>query len=647
MSTKSEKQAIAAADAIQLEVARVQHEAAVQACVYCSLKVRWEHAVLAAYPENVAAKKLAKLKMRLQIIQDSVTAASSRVHELSHSDYEVLLTTAETALTKTATAALKAIQLRDSSSDIKYTTNLTRKARNGQLEPCFGREAEITAIIRVLCKRKKNNPALTGEPGVGKSAIIEGLTQYLINNPDKYPQLANKQILQVDLNALVAGTMYRGQFEERLQDLMSSVINSNYILFIDELHTIMGNGNNEGKGDTSNTIKPHLASGAITLIGATTLKEYKKHIEKDGALARRFDVVDVPETDAMTTALIIEKMIPLYEAHHGVTLPLELVPEIEQLGSRYLPERKFPDKALDILDALSLQVIEAATKKATREQLVSIIERMGKVKVTSANDGDPKIQVYGQNEQLLDIYQAIKTAARLKEKVHPVVLLLTGPTGTGKTFTAQQLAKAYGRPIVKLDMSEFSESFTLSRLIGSPPGYVGSEDGGQLTEAVRRNPYSLILFDEIEKAHPTVRNALLQVFDDGCLTDAAGIKVDFKNTLIFMTSNISVNHKTKVMGFATAPTTDTKKLDKEQVEAAVTAQFPPELVNRIDAIIEYKKLDDASLDQIFAATLNEYNLTAKEIKHITSKYEAFKKSDRKRLDTYGAREIKRIVNGNI
>ena len=549
-----------------------------------------------------------------------------------------------------------------------FSRNITEMAENGELDPVIGRNDEIERVAQILSRRKKNNPVLIGEPGVGKTAIIEGLAQKIIIK-DVPRLLYNKRILSLDLAGLVAGTKYRGQFEERMKTVMLELEKTDdLILFIDELHTIVGAGGASGSLDASNMFKPALARGDIHCIGATTLDEYRKHVEKDGALERRFQKVNVSPPSTDESIAILKGLQSRYEDHHHVIYDQEAIKACVHLSHRYIADKFLPDKAIDIMDEagsrahmlnmkvpqevidLELEiekvklkkdsvVIEqkfedAANLRDTEQKLIrklkglqkewQIDEASNPIKVTEENIADVismitripvrkvaesegqkllkmktemSSNIIGQDRAIESLSKAIqRSRAGLKRNEKPIgVFLFLGPTGVGKTETAKVLANylfSHGESLIKLDMSEYGERFSVSRMIGAPPGYVGYEEGGELTEKVRRNPYSVILFDEIEKAHPDIFNVLLQLFDEGILTDGLGRKVDFRNTIIILTSNIGTKEIQGGSLFGFSKNTDDENYDsiKNKILEKVSSVFNPEFLNRLDETIVYHPL---------------------------------------------------------
>ena len=568
----------------------------------------------------------------------------------------------------------------------EFGRDLTQMAQEGQLDPVIGRSDEIERVLQILSRRTKNNPVLIGESGVGKTAIVEGLAQRIVASevPDN---LLSRRVIALDLGSLVAGTKYRGQFEERLKVVMKEIVQAgNVIIFIDELHTLVGAGAAEGSIDASNMLKPALSRGEIQCIGATTLDEYRKHIEKDGALKRRFQPIYVQPPSIDETIRIIQGLRDRYEEHHGVEITEEAIVEAVKLSDRYITDRFLPDKAIDLIDETGsraklqtyalpneLKALEQELKKVAREKELAISlqnfeeavkyreeeERLRKLLdeskrewkknqeknkpvigkedvsyVVSKMTGIPLFKleeeesqkllhmedflhkrVVGQDEAISAVCRAIRRSrAGLKEAKKPIgSFIFLGPTGVGKTELARALAEFLFNTedaLVRIDMSEYQEKFTSSRLFGAPPGYVGYEEGGQLTERVRRRPYSVVLFDEIEKAHPDIFNILLQVLDDGVLTDSLGRKVDFKNTLVIMTSNLGTKliQKGVSLGFQKAETSERDRRVKEEVLAELRRNFSPEFLNRIDEMVVFHPLEKEHLLCIVDILLKELNV---------------------------------------
>ncbi|TZE82687.1 ATP-dependent Clp protease ATP-binding subunit [Calorimonas adulescens] len=611
----------------------------------------------------------------------------------------------------------------------QYGRDLTEMARDGKLDPVIGRQKEIERVIQVLSRRTKNNPCLIGDPGVGKTAIAEGLAQQIVagNVPEI---LKDKRVVTLDLSAMVAGAKYRGEFEERLKNVINEVIKAqNVILFIDEMHTIIGAGAAEGAIDASNILKPALARGEIQVVGATTVDEYRKYVEKDAALERRFQPIMVEEPTVEETIEILKGLRDRYEAHHRVKITDGALEAAAKLSARYITDRFLPDKAIDLIDeaasrarlqtyvappeikeleeklsdlekekeaAISAQEFEKAARIRDEEQKVKqeIEDRkkewtartMSEDKCVTESDiayivstwtGIPvksltqeesdrllnleKIlheRVIGQDEAVDAVARAIRRArVGLKDPKRPIgSFIFLGPTGVGKTELAKALAEAmFGdeNAIIRLDMSEYMERFSVSRLIGSPPGYVGYDEGGQLTERVRRKPYSVVLFDEIEKAHPDVFNILLQILDDGRLTDGQGRTVDFKNTVIIMTSNVGAEtiKKQESIGFTVKEEeglSDYEKM-KEKVLEELRRTFRPEFLNRVDDVIVFRQLTLDDLRKIVELMLKDVNKRIQQ-NNITLEFmpEAMEYLAKEGFDpTYGARPLKRAIQKHV
>ena len=550
----------------------------------------------------------------------------------------------------------------------KYGRDLTAQARNGELDPVVGRQAEIERVVQILSRRKKNNPILIGEPGVGKSAIVEGLALRIESG--EAATLAGKRIVSLDIASMVAGTTYRGQFEER----MKSVINELHkhpeiILFVDEIHTIMGAGNAQGSLDAANILKPALARGEVQCIGATTITEYRKSIEKDGALERRFQKVMVQPTSAEETYAVLTRISEVYGAFHHVQYTEEALHACVKLTDRYITDRFFPDKAIDTMDEAGAWKGSQAKKqegdetmvKVTEADVAFVVSRMSGVPVqrVAQAEGEQlrqmseviKQRVIGQDKAIDTIVKAIQRSRMgLRNPNKPIgTFFLLGPTGVGKTHLAQCLAEEmFGNrdAIVRFDMSEYIEKHTVSLLVGAPPGYVAHEEGGKLTEAVRRKPYSIVLFDEIEKAHADIFNILLQVMDEGRLTDRQGRVVDFRNTIIIMTSNVGTRQLNEFgagIGFSA------DEIDEKQSEymltKALNRTFPPEFVNRLDNVVVFHPLSDEALAQILTLELHPLKLRLEAMGY---KLQLTKKTteqllERSRDRKYGARPLKRAI----
>lgn len=605
--------------------------------------------------------------------------------------------------------------------------DLTVIAQDGTLDPVVGRSDEITRVIEVLSRRTKNNPVLIGEPGVGKTAIVEGLAQAIVQN--EVPEtLKGKRVMSLDMGTVVAGTKYRGEFEERLKKVMEEIHQAgNIMLFIDELHTLIGAGGAEGAIDASNILKPALARGELQCIGATTLDEYRKYIEKDAALERRFQPVTVDEPNTEDSIAILKGLRDRYEAHHRINISDEAIEAAVNMSDRYISDRFLPDKAIDLIDEASSKVrlrnyttppslkeleseLETVKKEkdaavhsqefenaanlrdkqtklekqledtknewkkaqgekntcVTAEDIAVVVANWTGIPITKLNETESERllnletilheRVIGQNDAVKSISKAVRRArAGLKDPKRPIgSFIFLGPTGVGKTELARTLADAmFGEEdaMIRVDMSEFMEKHSVSRLVGSPPGYVGHDDGGQLTENVRRKPYSVILFDEIEKAHPDVFNILLQVLDDGHLTDSKGRKVDFRNTVIIMTSNVGAQElqNAKFVGFGAKESGPDYETIRKTMMDELKQQFRPEFLNRVDDIIVFHKLEKTHLKEIvnkMAGNLTK-RLSEQGI-HITLSDSAQEKIADEGFDPeYGARPLTRAIQKHV
>lgn len=610
-----------------------------------------------------------------------------------------------------------------------YSRDLTKQAREGKLDPVIGREVEMNRLMQILSRRGKNNPCLIGEPGVGKTAVVEGLAQRIVNGnvPDI---LLEKRVVTLDLSSMVAGSKYRGEFEERIKNVLNEVVHArDVILFIDELHTIIGAGSAEGALDTSNILKPSLARGELQLIGATTIGEYRKYIERDAALERRFQPINVEEPTEEETFLILKGLRFKYEEHHGLKITEEALRAAVRLSARYISDRFLPDKAVDLIDEaasrtrleeytepLEIKELEMEIEKLEAQKVIAVeseaFEKAGRIKVKQkakqdkiervrakwkkdkeqrkvvvdeaqiaqvvgmwtkipvnklTQDESDKLKnlekilhrrVIGQDEAVIAVSKAIRRGrVGLKDPKRPIgSFLFLGPTGVGKTELSKALAEAmFGteNALIRVDMSEYMEKHSISKLVGSPPGYVGFEEGGQLSEKVRRNPYSVILFDEIEKAHPDVFNILLQVLDDGHITDSQGRKINFKNTVLIMTSNAGAQRiiEPKLLGFSTNTDefADYKHM-KNQVMEEVRQMFKPEFLNRIDETIVFHQLNKENMKEIIEILLKEINKRTQEQINLTLEVSDDAKSfliDKGYDKKYGARPLKRIIQNML
>jgi ATP-dependent Clp protease ATP-binding subunit ClpC len=608
----------------------------------------------------------------------------------------------------------------------QFGRDLTEMAREGKLDPVIGRSSETQRVLEILCRRIKNNPCLIGDPGVGKTAIAEGLAQKIVQG--EIPEiLKDKRVVTLDLSSMVAGSKYRGEFEDRLKKVMEEIRKAgNVILFIDEIHTIIGAGGAEGAIDASNILKPALARGEIQCIGATTIDEYRKHVEKDAALERRFQPVTVGEPSKEEAILILRGLRDKYEAHHRVKITDDAIDAAVNLSDRYITDRYLPDKAIDLIDeagakvriqnltappdlkqieeevekackekedAIRVQDFEkaaqlrdrekelkdkleglkknwkahsdSATHVVTEKQIATVISRWTNIPVEKLTEKESErllkleeilhMRVIGQEEAVKSISRAVRRArVGLKDPKRPIgSFIFLGPTGVGKTELSKALAEAmFGdeNNMIRVDMSEYMEKHTVSRLIGSPPGYVGYDEGGQLTEKVRRNPYSVVLFDEIEKAHPDVFNILLQILEDGRLTDGKGKTIDFKNTIVIMTSNAGAStiRKQKSVGFAVSNEKEREneyEKMKDNVMDELKRSFRPEFLNRIDDIIVFHSLEEKDLRQIVRLMLTSVAERLKE-QNVTVEFdeEAERQLAKEGFDpVYGARPLRRAI----
>lgn len=500
----------------------------------------------------------------------------------------------------------------------EYARDLTKEAREGKLDPVIGRTEEIRRVIQILSRRTKNNPVLIGEPGVGKTAIVEGLAQSVVEGRVP-PNLLNVRILSIDLSNVVAGTKYRGEFEERLRQIIEELRNARVVAFIDELHTLVGAGGAEGTLDAANILKPPLSRGEVQVVGATTTGEYHRYIEKDAALERRFQPVIVLEPSPEETLEILHGLRERYEAHHGVVIPEQMLELSVRYGERSLPGRNFPDKAIDLIDeaaartrlnkSLGFPVLEEpdGTPIVSREDIEAVINSWGGIYIDEKDsskladiEANLKKRVVGQEKAIKALGAALRRArvGLGGRKRVSAAFLFVGASGVGKTYLAKQLAiELFGseRSLIRLDMSEYQEGHSVSKLIGAPPGYIGHEQGGKLTEAVRRQPFSVVLLDEIEKAHPDIYNTFLQVMDDGRLTDGLGRTVDFKRVILIMTSNT---------GFNVAPNVGFQESVKD-VHQPLKNMFTPEFLDRLDEVISFEPLDDKGMLHVIHGMLDE------------------------------------------
>ena len=547
----------------------------------------------------------------------------------------------------------------------QYSRDLTQLAAEGKLDPVIGRDKEITRLIQILSRRTKNNPCLTGEPGVGKTAIVEGLAQRIVMGmvPDT---VKDKRLVVLDLSGMVAGSKYRGEFEERIKNVIQEVKeHQGILLFIDEIHTIIGAGGAEGALDASNILKPSLSRGEIQLIGATTPEEYRKTIQKDSALERRFGRVMVEEPTPAAAETILAGLMPRYERYHGVSIPPEAIHAAVELSVRYLPGRYLPDKAIDLLDeaAAARRIADASGNRRalTPADIAKIVskasgvpaERVGEAERERLANLEQRLaaEVIGQPQAVAAVASAIRRSRTgLRESGRPIgAMLFLGPTGVGKTQLARTLAKCWfgsEKALLRFDMSEYMERHTVARLLGAPPGYVGHDEGGQLTEAVRRRPYSVVLFDEIEKAHSDIQNLLLQILEDGNLTDSQGRRADFSNTIILLTSNLGarcLSGQTSPLGLGPAAA-ETRRRGQQAIQEAKEF-FRPELMGRLDETVLFDPLGPEQLAGIADRLLVELEQRAARqgytLHHTPA---AAKVLAGDKVPPYGARELRRTVS---
>ena len=550
----------------------------------------------------------------------------------------------------------------------QFARDLTRLAAGGMLDPVVGREKEIKRVIQILSRRQKNNPCLVGEPGVGKTALAEGLAQRIAAG--QVPRaLKGRRLLALDMASLVAGTKYRGDFEERLKNLLEELVrDGGVILFVDEFHTIVGAGAAEGAIDAANILKPVLARGELQMIGATTNQEYRTHIQKDPALERRFGRVPIEEPTPAEARDILAGLAPRYERYHGVTIPPEALDDAVELSVRYLPGRCLPDKAIDLMDeACAAARIRAEqdgrpSPALTRDDLARVVARASGVPAQRVGEAERQRlalleerlaqEVVGQDKAVAAVAAAIRRSRTgLGEPGRPIgALLFLGPTGVGKTALSRALARSWfgsEKALLKFDMSEYQEAHTVARLLGAPPGYLGHDEGGQLTEAVRRRPYSVVLFDEIEKAHPDIQNILLQILEDGCLTDSMGRRADFSNTIVLLTSNLGARFlagQSAPLGFAAG---QEAAFEKQAAAAVAEARgfFRPELVGRLDEMIVFRPLGPDSLTAIADRLLvNLEQRAARSGYTLTHTAGVCRALAEKAASPYGARELRRQVD---
>jgi len=536
----------------------------------------------------------------------------------------------------------------------KYSINLLQKAKEGKIDPVIGRDSEIQRVTQILCRRKKNNPILIGEPGVGKTAIAEGLALKIASN-DVPDIIKGSKLFALDLGALLAGTKYRGDFEKRLKGVMDELKNEpDAILFIDEIHTLIGAGSTSGTMDAANQLKPALASGEIKCMGATTFAEYRNGFEKDKALSRRFSKVDVNEPTKKISYLILKGLQKKYEKHHSVKYTNKALKSAVDLSSRYITDRFLPDKAIDLIDetAASFHLHKNRRVKVRAKDIENTISSIVGISSSSINDDETDAlknleddltkRVIGQSKAINAVTKAIKISkAGLKPENKTIAsFLFSGPTGVGKTELAIALSQTLGINFERFDMSEYMEKHALSRLVGAPPGYVGYEQGGLLTEAIKKHPYTVLLLDEIEKAHPDLINILLQIMDNAVLTDNNGYKANFQNVVLIMTSNIGATAR-NVMGF--------NKDESISKNEELKSFFTPEFRNRLDEIVEFNQLDIKTVEKIVQKFIDELNIELKEKKIVVSiSKEAVKYIAKEAYSPeMGARPLNRYIQDNI
>jgi ATP-dependent Clp protease ATP-binding subunit ClpA len=541
-----------------------------------------------------------------------------------------------------------------------YCVNLNEKAKQGKVDPLIGRSAEVERCIQILCRRTKNNPLLVGDPGVGKTAIAEGLARKIVNG--QVPEvLSGSTIFSLDMGSLLAGTRYRGDFEERVKQVVKELENHpDAILFIDEIHTVIGAGATSGGAmDASNLLKPALASGTLRCMGSTTYKEFRQHFEKDRALVRRFQKIDVNEPTIEDTIKILKGLKTYYEEFHKLRYTNDAIKTAVELSAKYITDRKLPDKAIDIIDeagASQMLLPEGKRKKTIGvKEIEAVVAKIARIPPKSVSKSDTvalkeletdlKRAVYGQDDAIEQLSAAMKMArAGLRDANKPIgCYLFSGPTGTGKTETARQLASTMGIELLRFDMSEYMERHTVSRLIGAPPGYVGFDQGGLLTDAVDQHPHSVVLLDEIEKAHPDVFNILLQVMDHGVLTDANGKKVDFRNVVLIMTTNAGASDAQRnAIGFGRGKQDD-------EVDEALKRLFTPEFRNRLDAVVQFKALTQEIIRQVVQKFVMQLEAQLAD-RHVTieTTEEATDWLAKNGFDElYGARPLARVIQDSI
>lgn len=700
-----------------------------EAKLYKSDTIGTEHLLLSLLrdDENIAAQILQQFNISYDAVREELDLIiSGKSSDEDNADSHSVSASLSSSKGSQSSGSSREKKMEKSKTPVldNFGRDLTQMAEDGKLDPIIGREEEIERVAQILSRRKKNNPVLIGEPGVGKTAIAEGLASRIVERKVSRV-LYDKRVIALDLAALVAGTKYRGQFEERMKAVMSELEKTkNVILFIDELHTIVGAGGASGSLDASNMLKPALARGEVQAIGATTLNEYRQHIEKDGALERRFQKIMVDPTTPEETTEILDQIKVKYEKHHSVEYSDEAIEACVKLTDRYVTDHFLPDKAIDALDEAGARVhlsninvpqhiidleeeieqtsneknsmvkkqrfeeaarlrdkekrlteeLEQAQKEwekeseeivydVEEEDVAHVVGMMSGVPVSKINQSESKKlvkmkeelskKIIGQNEAIVKLTKAIKrTRAGLKDPTRPIgSFIFLGPTGVGKTEMAKVLAQYLfdkEDALIRIDMSEYMEKFSVSRLVGAPPGYVGYEEGGMLTEKVRRKPYSVVLLDEIEKAHPDVFNILLQVLDDGILTDSLGRKVDFRNTIIIMTSNIGasdIQNLGKGIGFSSGESSFDYEQMKSTIQDALKKVFNPEFLNRIDDVITFRALEKEDIFQIIDILSDDLFKRIHDLGYEVQVTQSAKDflSDKGFDKKYGARPLKRAI----
>ncbi|HEX6981186.1 MAG TPA: ATP-dependent Clp protease ATP-binding subunit [Balneolaceae bacterium] len=700
-----------------------------EAKLYKSDTIGTEHLLLSLLrdDENIAAQILQQFNVSYDAVREELDLIiSGKSSDDDRRDARSISASLSSSKGSKSSGSSREKKMEKSKTPVldNFGRDLTQLAEDGKLDPIIGREKEIERVAQVLSRRKKNNPVLIGEPGVGKTAIAEGLASRIIDRKVSRV-LYDKRVIALDLAALVAGTKYRGQFEERMKAVMGELEKTqNVILFIDELHTIVGAGGASGSLDASNMLKPALARGEVQAIGATTLNEYRQHIEKDGALERRFQKIMVDPTSPEETIEILQQIKDKYETHHSVRYSDEAISECVKLTDRYVTDHFLPDKAIDALDEAGARVhlsnihvpqhiidleeeiertshekngmvkkqrfeeaarlrdkekrlteeLEQSQKEwekkseeivydVDEEDVARVVGMMSGVPVSKISQSESKKlvkmqeelsqQIIGQDEAIVKLTKAIKrTRAGLKDPSRPIgSFIFLGPTGVGKTEMAKVLARYLfdkEDALIRIDMSEYMEKFSVSRLVGAPPGYVGYEEGGMLTEKVRRKPYSVVLLDEIEKAHPDVFNILLQVLDDGILTDSLGRKVDFRNTIIIMTSNIGardIRNLGKGIGFSSSPSSFDYEKMKSTIQDALKKVFNPEFLNRIDDVITFRALEKEDIFKIIDILSDDLFARIENVGYTVEVTKGAKEflSDKGFDQKYGARPLKRAI----